>query len=99
MSTDFNQQISLLRSLIERLKERCLQSEALAQELQQQVATLQARLDQSEAERAELDTKYRNLQAGLGATGGDSELKARLKEQYLAMVSEIDACIATLQHG
>lgn len=99
MSTELNQQLEVLNGLIDRLKDRCLQSEALARSLQQQVADLEARLAQSEAEKAELSTKYSNLQSGLAATGADAEKVQLLKEQYLALVSEIDACIATLQHG
>ena len=52
-----------------------------------------------EKEKAELDRKYQNLRSGLAATGNDPEQVEQLKKQYLAMVSEIDACIQTLQHG
>jgi len=99
MSVNFRQLTSDLQVLVDQLKQRCLEAEARVSELQTQHAQLQARVDQLEAEKAAIQTKYDNLQSGLAATQGDPAQVARLKEQYLAMVSEIDACIAMLQNG
>jgi len=99
MSVNFRQQTDDLRELIERLKSRCLKAEAMVADLQRQTEEQQSRIAQLEDEKETLNRKYRNLQSGLAATGRDPEQVKRLKEQYLAMVSEIDACIATLQNG
>lgn len=86
-----------LKQLIGQLKRRCTEAEDRVTVLQRQIEELQSRIDSLEAEKAELDTKYHNLQTGLAATGREPAQVALLKEQYLAMVSEIDACIAKLQ--
>ena len=99
MSIDFRRLTSDLRMLIDRLKNRCLEAEANVSDLQQQLQDLQAQYKQLEKEKAELDRKYENLRSGLAATGGNPEQVEQLKNLYLAMVSEIDACIETLQHG
>lgn len=99
MNRDFSQLTSELSSLTQQLKRRCIEAEARVADLQRQVEGQNARIATLEAENLELDTKYHSLQSGLAATGGNPEQIAQLKEQYLAMVSEIDACIATLQHG
>lgn len=99
MSIDFRKLTDDLRLLIEKLKQRCLEAEARASDLQRQLAQQQQRCRQLEKELAELDTKYQNLQSAKAAIGGNPEQTERLKSQYLAMVSEIDACIRTLQHG
>ncbi len=99
MSVDFRRLIADLRTLIGQLKRRCLEAEARVSDLQRQIDEQQARIRQLEAEKAELDRKYQNLQSGLAATGGNPAQVEQLKKQYLAMVSEIDACIQTLQHG
>lgn len=67
------------------------------QELQQQIKAQQTTISEQKAQLDELNTKYQNLQTGLAATGNRPEQVACLREQYLAMVSEIDACIAKLQ--
>lgn len=99
MSIDLSKQTADLRVLIGQLKQRCLEAESRVADMQRQLTEQQQRLDALAAERDELDVKYRNLQAGAAATGSDPERIAMLREQYLAMVSELDACIATLQHG
>jgi chromosome segregation ATPase len=99
MSVDFRKLTTDLRTLISRLKQRCLEAEARVADLQRQLDEQQERIKQLEAEKAELDRKYQNLQSGLAATGGNPAQVEQLKKQYLAMVSEIDACIETLQHG
>ena len=99
MSVDLRQPLADLRALIGLLKKRCLEAEARAEDLQRQLDEQKARMQQLEAEKAELETKYHNLQLGLTASGSNAEQIAQLKEQYLAMVSEIDACIDKLQHG
>ena len=99
MSEDFRQLTDILKGLIGQLKQRCLEAEARVEDLERRVAEQQARISELEAENEALDTKYRNLQSGLAATGNDPERVAQLKEMYLALVSEIDACIVTLQHG
>lgn len=86
-----------LKQLIGQLKRRCTEAEDRVTDLQRQVEALQSRIAELEAEKEESDTKYRNLQTGLAATGRQPEQVALLREQYLAMVSEIDACIAKLQ--
>jgi len=99
MNRDFSPRIDDLRDLITRLKSRCLAAEARVSELQQQLAVQQSQTESLQAQLAVLEDKYRNLQSGLAATGNSPAQTALLKEQYLAMVSEIDACIAQLQHG
>ncbi len=99
MSVNFRKLTTDLRTLIAQLKRRCLEAEARVSDLQRQVEEQQAKIKQLEAEKAALDRKYQNLQSGLAATGGNPEQVEQLKKQYLAMVSEIDACIETLQHG
>ena len=86
-----------LRELIGQLKRRCTEAEARATDLQRQVEDLQSRIQGLEAEKDELNTRFQHLQTGLAATGRDPQQVALLKERYLAMVSEIDACIAKLQ--
>lgn len=86
-----------LKQLIGQLKRRCTEAEDRVTVLQRQIEDLQTKINTLEAEKAELNTKYQNLQTGLAATGREPEQVALLKEQYLAMVSEIDACIAKLQ--
>lgn len=98
MSVNLSKQTADLRALIEQLKHRCLEAEGRAAELQQQLTDMQQRLADAVAEKDALDTKYRNLQTGVSAAGSDPQRIAHLKAQYLAMVSELDACIATLQH-
>ncbi len=99
MSIDFRKLTDDLRVLIDRLKLRCTEAEARAKDLQRQLDEQQEKCRQLEKEKAELDRKYQYLQTGLAASGNDPEQVERLKKLYLAMVSEIDACIQTLQHG
>lgn len=99
MNRDFRQLTQDLIVLTDRLKSRCLAAEERVRELEQQIGQQQQRIAQLEEENQVIDTKYQNLQTGLAATGRDPQQVARLKEQYLAMVSEIDACIDKLQHG
>ena len=99
MSIDFRKLTGDLRRLIGQLKKRCLEAEARVADLQRQLDEQQEKCRKLEKEKAELDRKYQALQTGLAATGGNREQVERLKEQYLAIVSEIDACIETLQHG
>ena len=99
MSEDIRQLTADLRALIGLLKRRCLEAEARVEDLQRQVSQQQSHIDLLEAEKTELETKYHQLQTAAAATGKDPGQVALLKEQYLAMVSEIDACIDTLQHG
>ena len=86
-----------LRELTGQLMRRCTEAEARVTDLQRQVEDLQAQLKGLEAEKDELNMRFQHLQTGLAATGRDPEQVALLKERYLAMVSEIDACIAKLQ--
>ena len=99
MSIDLRKLTSDLRMLIDRLKKRCIEAEAHITDLQRQLDEQQEKYKQLEKEKAELDRKYQFLRSGLAASGNDPEQVERLKKQYLAMVSEIDACIQTLQHG
>ena len=99
MSIDFRKLTGDLRRLIGQLKKRCLEAEARVADLQRQLDEQQDKCRKLEKEKAELDRKYQNLRSGLAATGNDPEQVEQLKKQYLAMVSEIDACIQTLQHG
>lgn len=99
MIADFRQLTTDLAALVGQLKQRCLEAEAHAAELEQQLAEQSAQLAQLKAEKTDIETKYRNLKTGVAAAGNNAEQVALLKEQYLAMVSEIDACIAMLQHG
>ena len=99
MSIDLRKLTSDLRMLIDRLKKRCIEAEARITDLQRQLDEQQEKCRQLEQEKAELDRKYQYLRSGLAASGNDPEQVERLKKQYLAMVSEIDACIQTLQHG
>ena len=86
-----------LKQLIGQLKCRCTEAEDRVSALNRQIEELQSRIERLEVEKTELETKYQNLQTGLAATGRHPEQVALLREQYLAMVSEIDACIAKLQ--
>lgn len=99
MNIDFRQLVTDLNSLIARLKERCTEAEVRAENLQKIIDEQHSRIAQLEAEKAEIDMRYHNLQLGMAATENKDEQINQLKEKYLAMVSEIDACIATLQHG
>lgn len=97
MSQNLRSLIIELRLLIGRLKNRCLVAEARVDDLQQQVLRQQTTISQLQAQLEELNTRYQNLQTGLDATGNRPEQVVRLREQYLAMISEIDACIAKLR--
>lgn len=99
MSVTLSRQTEDLRVLIGRLKQRCLEAENRVTELQRKVDEHQARIESLTEERNALEMKYNNLQTGLDAMDNDPERIDRLKEKYLAMVSELDACIAALQHG
>lgn len=99
MSVNLSKQTDDLRILIGQLKQRCLEAESRVSQLLLQLAEQQTRITTLEAEKATLETKYQNLQTGITAAGNDPQHIAQLKEQYLAMVSELDACIAMLQHG
>lgn len=99
MSANFRQLTNDLQVLVDQLKQRCLEAEARVSELEVQLVEQQTQIAQLEADKADIETKYRNLKSGLAATQGDPAQVAQLKEQYLAMVSEIDACIAMLQNG
>lgn len=99
MSVNLSKQTADLRTLIGQLKQRCLDAEARVADMQVELGQKQERIDQLQADMDTLATKYRHLQSGLAATGSDPEGIERLKAQYLAMVSELDACIAMLQHG
>lgn len=101
MSVDFRQLTVELRVLINRLKQRCLEAEARNDDMERKITSLQERVAQLEEENNTLRTKYSDLQTGIAAASqtGDASQTDHLKEQYLAMVSEIDACIAMLQHG
>lgn len=98
MSANFRQLTDDLQVLVDQLKQRCLAAEARVSELEAQLGQKQTKIAQIEAEKAEIETKYNNLQTAQAATQGDPTQVARLKEQYLAMVSEIDACITMLQN-
>ena len=97
MRPDIRSLTTELRSLVSQLKRRCIEAEARVTDLQTQVNAQEATITQLQQQLAEVNTKYQNLQTGLAATGNRPEQVARLREQYLAMVSEIDACIAKLQ--
>jgi len=99
MSVDFRQLTTDLQTLTGQLKHRCLEAEERVASLEHQLEELQLYVAQLEAEKSDIETKYHNLQSGMAATGNDPAQVARLKEQYLAMVSEIDACITLLQNG
>lgn len=99
MSVDFIQLTSNLTVLVDQLKQRCLEAEAHVLELQHQLDVMRQTNEKLEAEKAEVETKYRNLKTGLSTADGDPAQIEQLREQYLAMVSEIDACIELLQHG
>lgn len=99
MSEDFSQLTTDLQVLINQLKHRCLEAEARVKELEILVAQQQDNITQLEAGKTDIETKYNHLRSGVAATQGDPAQVAKLKEDYLAMVSEIDACIAMLQHG
>lgn len=99
MSVNFRQLIADLRDLTEQLKMRCQAAESQVADLQRQLDEQRADIERLKADKETLQTKYDNLQTGLAATAGNPEQVALLKQKYLAMVSEIDACIATLQHG
>ena len=99
MSVDFIQLTTNLTVLVDQLKQRCLEAEAHVLELQQQLDVMRQTNEKLVAEKAEVETKYSNLKTGLSAADGDPAQIEQLREQYLAMVSEIDACIELLQHG
>lgn len=98
MSANFRQLTDDLQVLVNRLEQRCLAAEVRVSELEAQLEQQQTQIAQIEAEKAEIETKYRNLQTAQAASQGDPAEVSRLKEQYLAMVSEIDACITMLQN-
>ena len=99
MGVNLSKQTADLRTLLEQLKQRCLEAESRVSDLQQQLAEQHTRYEQLEAEKSALEMKYQSLQTGLTAIGNDPQQIDQLKAQYLAMVSELDACIAMLQHG
>ncbi len=98
MSQDLRLLTTELKSLVSQLKSRCIEAEARVSDLQRQVREQQGSIDLLQQQLSEMNTKYQNLQLGLAATGNQPEQVAKLREQYLAMVSEIDACIAKLQY-
>ena len=72
----------------------------LTSDLRMLIDRLKNRCLEAEAHVSDLQQQLQDLQAqGLAATGGNPEQVEQLKNLYLAMVSEIDACIETLQHG
>lgn len=98
MSQDLRLLTTELKSLVSQLKSRCIEAEAHVSDLQRQVRDQQDSISLLQQQLSEMNTKYQNLQLGLAATGNQPEQAAKLREQYLAMVSEIDACIAKLQY-
>ena len=110
MSIDFRRLIAELRSLVAALEERCTAAEAREASLRNELERAQAHGDETEAQLRAVTARYENLQAGLradghalldgGAAGCGEAVEAAVRAQrdrYLALVREIDDCIARLE--
>lgn len=98
MSVDFKQIIIELRSLVINLEERCAKAEVKLAQCEESLKLKQQQIVQLEAECQAISSKYQSLQSGMTQCGTTEEVTL-LKERYLAMVREIDDCIAKLETG
>lgn len=96
MSVNIRRQLIDLRSLIVTLEERCTALRNQNTELLNRVAEQRKQIEGLESLNQQLETKYRNLQIGMSA-GHSPEEVASLKNRFMAMVREIDDCIAKLE--
>lgn len=96
MSVNIRRQLIDLRSLIVTLQERCTALRTQNIELRNQVAGQKKQIEGLKILNQQLETKYRNLQIGVSA-GHSPEEMANLKNRFVAMVREIDDCIAKLE--
>lgn len=105
MSVDFRRLLTDLRTLVSALKARCTAAEARVESLRRELEEAQAHSRTLEEALRDVTTRYENLQAGLTA-GGSGEgtdpeavrASARVqRDRYLALVREIDDCIAKLE--
>ena len=93
-NSDFSQLLKDLRCQVTRLKERCAQAENRISELVEQDRENQVRIGELTAANQELTQRFQNLQAS--STGRSADETEALRERYLAMIREIDDCIAKL---
>lgn len=96
MSVNIRKQLIDLRSLIITLEERCTALKIQNADLRNLVAEQKKQIEGLEILNQQLETKYRNLQIGMAA-GHSSEEVESLKNRFMAMVREIDDCIAKLE--
>lgn len=93
-NSDFSQLLKDLRSQVKRLEERCAQAESRISELVEQDRNNQVRIGELQSANRELTQRFQNLQAS--SSGRTADETEALRERYLAMIREIDDCIAKL---
>lgn len=98
MAGNFKQLVTELRIMVDAIMERCAKAESRVVELEAEVEQHKTRIAELEKANGELTSRYNDLKAGL-SQGQSPEEVARLKDRYLAMISEIDECIAKLEHN
>lgn len=96
MSVNIRKQLIDLRSLIITLEERCTALRTQNTDLRNLVAEQKKQIEGLEILNQQLETKYRNLQIGMAAGHSPEEVES-LKNRFMAMVREIDDCIAKLE--
>lgn len=96
MSVNIRKQLIDLRSLIITLEERCTALRTQNTDLRNLVAEQKKQIESLEILNQQLETKYRNLQIGMAAGHSPEEVES-LKSRFMAMVREIDDCIAKLE--
>lgn len=103
MSVDFRRLLTDLRTLVSALEARCTAAEAREASLRRELDEAQVRGHELEERLREVTARYENLQSGLGAGGERADGEAARasvraqRDRYLALVREIDDCIAKLE--
>jgi len=95
MSVNIRRQLIDLRSLIVTLEERCTALKTQNTDLRNLIAEQRKQIEGLEILNRQLETKYRNLQIGVSAGHSPKEVTT-IKNRFMAMVREIDDCIAKL---
>lgn len=106
MSVDFYRLLTNLRTLVSALEARCTAAEARETSLRQTLEEERARNKTLKETLYEVTSRYENLQVGLGAGSSDvttaESVRVSVRVQrnkYLALVREIDDCIAKLERS
>lgn len=97
MSVDLRKTIEDLRSLVDALKVRCSLAETRLQDRENEIVNLKAQVETGKTQLSKLTEKYESLKMGMVAADADG--LSQMKDNYLALVREIDDCIRLMQYG